>query len=163
MGEPLELSLHSLSAKPLSADDAPELQKLLSRCRAYFKAADGHPVGKHAALERIADVLGEEHARLFGFTQGEERELCGLLELRLNEPHQAEATVVLLLLAPSCRGRGLGREIVEGTAEALARAKFRSLHLGVQAHEREVHAFWVALGFSPGGRADGVTHYLRAL
>jgi len=163
MARALELALHTVAARPLSTDDAERLQALLVRCRAYFRQADGRVPGKHAALERLSDALGDEHARLFGFTAPGDPGLCGILELRLHEPQPREVTIVLLLLAPEVRRQGLGREIVEGVAQMLAAAGYRSMHLGVQGHEAAARAFWSGLGFLPEGRERGVTRYVRPL
>lgn len=156
----LALALRTAQARPLDLPDAPALQALLARCADYFRAADGVAPGKNAALERISEALGDAQLRLFGIFQ---RELVGLLELRLDEPSDRDATIVLLLVDPAQRRSGLGREVVEACCAALGLEGFEALHLGVQDHEHGAHTFWTSLGFEPASTEPGITNYVRAL
>ena len=157
----LTLPLRTARARPLTVDDAAMLQALLMRCAAYFRGADGRAPGKHAAIERIADALGDAQVKLSGIFR--EDALVGFMELRLDEPRAHEATIVLLLIDPAERRKGLGREIVESLATSLAKSKLRAINLGVQDHERGACEFWMAQGFVEEGRDAGVTRLVRLL
>lgn len=159
----MQLALHLGTARTLALEDAPALQALLGRCAGYFRTADGRAPAKSAALERIADSLGDEHLRLWGLWLPGRAELSGLLELRLHEPSAEEATVVLLLVDPASRRRGLGRDAVESLCRALGDEGFSALHLGVQAHEHGARAFWESLGFAAQSEERGITNFVRLL
>ncbi len=68
---------------------------------------------------------------------------------------------MLLLLAPGQRRRGLGREVVEGLAEAV-RGEVDALCLGVE-DDGDAGPFWESVGFDVEGREPGVTNYRRSL
>ena len=155
-------ALRAAGLRPLELADATGLQALLERCASYFRAAEGAPPAKHAALERLSDALGDPRTRLFGVA-GNPGALRGILQLQLHEPSPDEVTVVLLLLEPAARRRGLGRELVGSVLGALAGAGARSAHLGVQDHEDGAAEFWRAMGFVEDGREEGVTRMVRAL
>ncbi|MBS2027275.1 MAG: GNAT family N-acetyltransferase [Deltaproteobacteria bacterium] len=157
----LALTLRTATARPLAGDDAAILQALLVRSAAYFRGADGRAPSKHAALERISDALGDAQVALIGLFRGES--LVGFLELRLDEPREHDATIVLLLLEPAERRKGLGREVVEALVSSLSKAGTRAIHLGVQDHEHGARAFWEAQGFVDDGRDEGVTRFVRKL
>ena len=157
----LALTLRTATARPLTVDDAAILQALLVRSAAYFRGAHGRAPDKHAALERIADALGDTQVALLGLFRGEA--LVGYLELRQGEPREHDATIVLLVLEPAERRKGLGREVVEALASSLAATGTRALHLGVQDHEHGARAFWLAQSFVEDGRDEGVTRFVRTL
>ena len=88
----------------------------------------------------------------------------GLLDLQLHWPEPGAAHVRLLLVREASQGRGLGREVVGGLAEALRASGFAALRLSVTAENVAAHAFWERVGFAAVDRLEaGVTVYEQVL
>ena len=154
----MHLDVPGLRVRALTFDDLAALQALLHACRDYFRLADGRAPASSAALERLADAAGDAATELLGIEDA--GALIGLLELRRGVEG---LMVVLLLLRPSARGQHAGRRVVEALIPAARAEGHREISLGVQDHEAQAHAFWLAMGFRPVQHLEGVTDYALSL
>jgi GNAT superfamily N-acetyltransferase len=148
-------------ARRLTAADAPVLQALLQASSAYFRAADGRTPDRRAAADLLAEADADEDVDLWGVFEGSGQ----LALLHLCRPLDAPdaVAVVLLLLHPAQRGRGLGTRVVAALVAAARAAHVPELTLGVQGHNPEAEAFWRAQGFIAERESDGVTDFSLAL
>lgn len=98
-------------------------------------------------------------------------ELSGIADLAFGFPGPGDAYIGLLLFAPECRGRGLGRAFIERLVEE-ARAKgAQRILAGVLDQNRAGQSFWLREGFrtvrtmpaTVRGRKTHVVHRMERL
>lgn len=158
MVEGLELSSPRVRAVPASRERAAELQACLDAAPGYFELVEGAPAPPDAALRLLADAEADPERQVLLLEPPGGGPPLGLLDLYLHHPEPRVAHVGLLLLREAVQGRGLGREVVEALARALAASEFTALRASVGDENPGARAFWERLGFEPVGRIDqGVT------
>jgi GNAT superfamily N-acetyltransferase len=132
--------------------DLPAVAAFLQEAADYWLLADGTAPGPTAAQDFFTDCPpncdpAASH-RLGLFVDGH---LSGLAELASGFPEQGDAYLGLMILAPSCRGMGLGPQLL---AEVEARARSSgapTLYLAVLEANPKGRAFWDRHGFRPTG------------
>ncbi len=156
----LKISSSRVRALPASHGRAAELQACLDGAPGYFELTEGAPASPDAALRLLAEAEADPERRVFLVEGREGGQPLGVLDLYLHHPEPGVAHVGLLLLREAVQGRGLGREVVEGLARALAAAGFTALRLSVGDENPGAREFWERLGAEPVGRLDrGVSVY----
>ncbi|WP_051425686.1 GNAT family N-acetyltransferase [Jiangella gansuensis] len=96
----------------IEPDDEPGLLELFAMCDDWFEAVTGGPSGPgdvQGLFYSLPDGASFEDKRLFTVRAGEK--IVGLVDAVVGHPHGRAAAVGLFLLAPSHRGRGLGRAV----------------------------------------------------
>jgi ribosomal protein S18 acetylase RimI-like enzyme len=158
------ISCAKVRVAPASEADAPALQACMDAARDYFVLTEGAPADAGAARDLLADAAADEERRVFLLRPRDDGPAIGFLDLHLHQPEPGVAHVGVLALVPAARGRGLGREVVEGLARSLVAAGFTALRCSVGDENPEALAFWERLGFEPVGRIERrVTVCERAL
>ena len=156
----LELSSPRALALPATRQGRAELQACLDGAPGYFEAIEGGPAAPDAAARLVEEAEADPERRVLLLRARGDGEPLGVLDLYLHHPEPGVAHVGLLLLREAVQGRGLGREVVEALAGALAGAGFAELRASVADETPGAQAFWERLGFEPAGRLDGgVTVY----
>jgi GNAT superfamily N-acetyltransferase len=162
--ELLELSTLRVRAVPATAERAAELQACLDGAPGYFERIEGGPAAPDAAGQLVAEAEADPDRKVFLLEARGGGEPLGVLDLYLHHPEPGVAHVALLLLREVVQGRGLGREVVEELARALAARGFTELRASVADETPGAREFWERMGFAPAGRLDrGVTVYERRL
>ncbi|HYD43075.1 MAG TPA: GNAT family N-acetyltransferase [Anaeromyxobacter sp.] len=141
-------------AEVAGAGDAPALQAVLDAVRDYYVLTEGVAAPPDAARELVAETEADETRRVF-LLRGASGPPLGFLDLHLHQPEPGVAHVGVLALRPEARGRGVGGELVEALAAALAAAGFAALRCSVGDENPEARAFWERVGFAEVGRLDG--------
>ena len=160
MTELPDLSSARIRAAAAGRERAPEVQACLDGAPGYFERTEGAPVAPDAALRLLADAEGDPERQVLLLEARTGGPPLGILDLYLHQPEPGVAHVGLLLLREAVQGRGLGREVVEALARALATAGFTALRASVTAETPAAREFWERLGFAEAGRIDrGVTVY----
>lgn len=158
-----EIRSQRVRAVPATPERATELQACLDGAPGYFELTEGAPAERDAAIQLLADAEADDQRRVFLLlaVAGEaERsrpsggEPLGVLDLYLHHPEPGVAHVGLLLLREAVQGRGLGRELVEALAAALATAGFTAVRASVADENASAREFWERLGFAAAGRLE---------
>lgn len=108
-----------------------------------------------AALDQILRAARNSHDRQFLLLEerGRGGSVLGLLDVRLHHPWARSAFIELLLLAPSARGRGIGREACEAWhAWAAGQRELVEVQASVVEEDAGALSFWRALGYRETGR-----------
>ena len=156
----LELSTARIRAVAAGRERAPEVQACLEGAPGYFEQTEGAPPPPDAGLRLLADAEGDPERQVLLLEGRQGGPPLGILDLYLHQPEPAVAHVGLLLLREAMQGRGLGRELVEALARALAAAGFTALRASVADETPGAREFWEQLGAEAVGRLDrGVTVY----
>ena len=138
-------------ARTLTSDEVPALQGLLERCTEYPELVLGYPPGPAEAQSVFyagpEDGRNPENKMLLGIRAQGDEELAGVLDAFYDYPERGVWYIGLLLLAPSTRGSGIGREIVDALADAASRSGAKELQLNVVEQNRAGHRFWNSCGF----------------
>ena len=142
-------------AAEVGAGDAPALQAVLDAVRDYFVLTEGAPAPRDAARDLLAEAEADEARRVLLVAPRAGGAPVGFLDLHLHQPEPGVAHVGVLALRPEARGRGLGRDLVEALARALAAAGFVALRCSVGDENPEARAFWERVGFAEVGRLEG--------
>jgi ribosomal protein S18 acetylase RimI-like enzyme len=141
-----------------------DLQAVLHAAPGYLLLAEGAPARPGAGADLLADAEVDPDRALRLLWPREGGPAVGLLDLQLHWPEPGAAHVRLLLVREASQGRGLGREVVGGLAEALRASGFAALRLSVTAENVAAHAFWERVGFAAVDRLEaGVTVYEQVL
>ena len=147
-------------AVPARPEEVKELQFCLDGTPRYHRLTQGTRADPGAAARLLDDAAADPSRRVFLLWPRRAGPPLGVLDLELHQPEPLVAHVGLLLLREAVQGLGLGREVVEGLARALARAGFAALRLSVGDENPGARAFWEGMGAEPVGRLDrGVTVY----
>jgi ribosomal protein S18 acetylase RimI-like enzyme len=146
-----ETSIPDCSVYRLAPEDAGLLQSLYDRCADYTWIVEGKPVSPAAAQEEFQSIppgktLGDKF--VFGLVDSHQ-ELAGMLEGVQHYPDQGTWWIGLLLLAPSARGRGMGRKLVSGFTDFVRANGGTFIMLGVVEDNAPAYTFWQHLGFEP--------------
>jgi ribosomal protein S18 acetylase RimI-like enzyme len=126
-----------------------------------FNSEFGEPTPGRAWLaERVSYLLGERHATVLLAGAGPD----GLAVLRFRPAIWSEALecyLAELYVAPSQRGRGLGRALMLAALELARERGADHMELGTGEHDLAARSLYESLGFSNReGKPDGpVNHY----
>jgi len=160
----LELSSPRIRSLPATRDRAADLQACLDGAPGYFAAVEGGPASPDAAARLVDEAEADPARRVALLAPRGGGQPLGVLDLYLHHPEPGVAHVGLLLLREAVQGHGLGREVVEALARALAAAGFAELRASVGDENPAAREFWERIGFAPAGRLDGgVTLYALRL
>jgi ribosomal protein S18 acetylase RimI-like enzyme len=158
------ISCRSVRVTAAGEEATPALQAVLDAARDHFVLTAGAPAAPDAARDLLADAAADEARLVYLLHPAAGGAPLGFLDLHLHQPEPGVAHLGVLALRPAARGRGVGREVVEALALALAGAGFTALRLSVGDENPGARAFWERLGFAEVGRLEGgVTVLERAL
>ena len=148
---PFTLNQVGYTIRTLQPADAELLQALYDQCADFTLLDEGEPVSATAAQDDLRAVppgKSLEDKRVFGIfdPQGE---AVGVLDALQDYPEAAVWWVGLLMLAPSERGKGLGREAVLAFSEYACLRGAQAIMLGVVEENQPALQFWQKIGFSP--------------
>ncbi len=141
----------SLLIRPLSRDDAPVVRSLYDRAADYVAMESGGAPDDGMVEDFFTDCPpGSDLAasrKLGAFLDG--GTLAAIADMAFGYPLASDAYIGLLLIDPTCRGKGLGRMLFEHLA-AMARAEgARRLLIAVLDENRRGRVFWERQGFLP--------------
>lgn len=144
-------------AAEAGAGDAPALQAILDAVRDYYVLTEGAPAPPDAARDLLAEAEADDARRVFlvRLAPPAGGAPVGFLDLHLHQPEPGVAHVGVLALRPEARGRGIGQDLVEALARALAAAGFGALRCSVGDENPEARGFWERVGFAEVGRLEG--------
>ena len=130
-----------------------DVPAILAHQRDYY-ATDGYAFDEAAAREAIAGLLADAHrGRLWVLADA--GAVVGYLAVTFGwslEYQGRDAFVDELYVAPSHRGRGLGRAAMTLAEEACRAAGVRALHLEVERENATARALYARMGFGDTGR-----------
>jgi ribosomal protein S18 acetylase RimI-like enzyme len=134
------LELTALKIRSARSDDAPRLAKLSRQL--------GYPTTPEALRDRLQKIEREAEHEVCVAEAGSE--VLGWIDLLVERALVSgnEVEIAGLVVDEACRGRGLGRRLMEH-AEQWAREKgCRSVRLRSNVVRAEAHAFYERLGYS---------------
>ncbi|AET68295.1 acetyltransferase [Desulfosporosinus orientis DSM 765] len=145
----------------------PELQELLMRCSDYLAFQDGEPVKKDAAKDLLIsrpDNVTIQDKIVYGIYQGQDHLLIGVVDIIMRFAGPDILSLVLLVIEPTFRGKGLG-EVVHKLLEEWAHSnKFSRIRLGVLFDNEKGHRFWKRVGYEETGEIKPyLAHKFRVL
>jgi RimJ/RimL family protein N-acetyltransferase len=139
-------------AHELTSDDGPALQGLLEKCKDYHELVLGHPPGpaEAQAIFYAGPETGHnpENKMLLGIALKDSGQLIGVLDTFRDYPEHGVWYIGLLLLSPTARNSGIGREVVESFALSAAERDAHELQLNVVEQNEAGQRFWTRCGFS---------------
>jgi GNAT superfamily N-acetyltransferase len=133
----------------LSHETIPALQGFLERCADYNQLVSGEPPSSSAAQSLFTECppgRSSEDKLVIGVTVGD-GSLVGVLDVLRGYPQKECWWVGLLLLDPSWRNRGLGRQIYQSFERWLGQLGVKYILLGVIEANENAYRFWQSLGF----------------
>lgn len=143
----------------LRPPDLGDLQALFERARDYFETATGTPPTADEAERAFVGgppTRSVNDKRTIGvFDRG--GTLVGVLDAIPGFPHPSASTMGLLLIDPSCRGRGVGSMVLAAYEEWLTQQGITEFRTAVVAHHRPGVRFLERAGYRPESRTDGPT------
>jgi GNAT superfamily N-acetyltransferase len=163
------LSVGSDRLKLLSPADAPAVFNMYSRCADFFVLQDGEPPTLTDAEELFTDVPPSkqpEDQSIFGcYRNGR---LDALAALLVDYPAPGDWYLGLLLVDPSSRRSGLGRDLYAIIKQWAADRGALRIRIGILQENAPAYPFWRSLGFerlrTVGPRTfKGKTHMLDEL
>lgn len=138
---------------PLTAADAPTLQRLFERCAGFWELIDGaRPAPGKAVKELTSIAPGKTADDTFTFGIFEEGELTAFVQLARDYPRASAWWIGLLMLDPAVRGRGLGADIHRQIVAWVEAQGGTALGLVVQIQNEAAYGFWRRLGYVESGR-----------
>lgn len=140
--------LAELEIEALNEKHADALAEHFERCSDYFESVLGHPPGPAERQSTfIALPEGKTYEDKFTFVFLFEGKVVGDLDLIRDYPEPGEWWLGILLLDPSIRSMGLGRDILEAFSSWVAANGGRAIRLAVASRNTEALRFWLKLGF----------------
>lgn len=136
-------------AFPLSAENEAAVQTFLEQCQDFQLLTHGEPVQPGEGKELLEDLPPGKQLQdkfLFGIYELEGR-LVAVLDLVRDYPDRSTWWIGLLLLLPSERGSGLGRQIFEALLGWLRGEGAEKIGLGVVGENTAAQRFWERNGF----------------
>jgi len=141
-------------AQFLAPDHGPALETLFERCADYFELEFGLPPGPaeaQSAFIGLPEGKTYEDKLLIGIFEGHGN-LIGVLDVIRDHPQTGEWNLALMLLDPSWRGQGMGREIYAAFERWATRLGARYISLAVTEQNQRARRFWLLQGFELVGR-----------
>ena len=152
MANTIELDDGLFGSFALGPEHGSALQALLEASADYCELAMGRRPGPGDA--NAVYYAGPEEGRepgdkmLLGLRRKDSGEFIGVLDAFRDYPERSVWYIGLLLFAPTERGKGIGRHVVEALASAARSAGARELQLNVLEHNQAAHRCWSSCGFS---------------
>jgi len=133
----------------LQPDSTEHLQRLFEQCADYALIVEGEGVSPAAAKESFESVppgraLNDKF--LYGVLD-RKGNIVGVLEGMRHYPDETTWWIGLLMLAPTTRGRGLGRTLIEAFSDYVRTQQGLSIMLGVVEENHDAYHFWQQVGF----------------
>lgn len=130
------------------ARDRARTQAMFERAADYIRLETGLPPdGGEAARFFAEGPPGADLARSRKFGQEAGAALISLADLAFGFPEADDAFIGLLLVDPACRGRGLGRQMLDHLARTAREAGARRLLVAVLEANPAGRRFWEREGF----------------
>lgn len=131
-------------------EDQPRLESFLARTNAWML----QPLSNRVEIPAFAaKILGRGVAILALADGGEE---CGVAAFYCNDRVRRVGFVTLLSVHPQCRGRGLGRDLLERALDEMRTAGMTRVRLEVAAANQAAIKFYLAHAFRE-AKSDGAT------
>ncbi len=142
-------SLSDQKTKFLQEGDLEPLQLFLARNADFSELITGLPPNSSDAqnlLEEAPEGKTATDKTLIGIYSSSGN-LIGVLDAVQNHPESGDWWLGLLLIDPSCRGKGLGRNIYLAFEEWISQAGATNIYLGVVEANHRAFSFWQRMGF----------------
>jgi RimJ/RimL family protein N-acetyltransferase len=138
---------------PLTAADAPALQRLFERCTEFWELIEGARPAPEKAIEELTSIApGRTIDDTFTFGVREDGQLIAFVQMARGYPTESAWWIGLLLIDPAHRGRGLGAEIHGEIAAYVEARGGTALGIVVQVQNEAAYGFWRRLGYVETGR-----------
>jgi len=130
------------------------VQQLFVRCTDFIERIEARPTRGDEATHLLEDLPpGREPSDKLALGVVQHGALVGVIDLVRDFPRAGTWYVGLLLLAPECRGNGLGERIHDALAAWIAEQGGSRLRLIVQEQNPAALRFWLRLGYQVCGSA----------
>ena len=133
----------------LGPETIPALQGLLERCADYSYILTGEKPSATAAENLLSDTPPGRTAAdkaVIGIFYEEEK-LVGVLDAIHAYPAEGCWWLGLLLLDPTRRNKGLGRQVYQAFEQWVCQLGAKQIYLGVLEENERAYRFWQSMGF----------------
>lgn len=134
-------------------NDVEMVQSLFESCSDYYELAEGKPTSPTAGEKVFTDLppdKGYEDKTVLGFFD-QKNNLIGLMDIIKNYPTKEVSLIGLLLIDPSHRSKGLGKEILSELSKWEFNKGVKVLRVAVLEENKNAYKFWRAVGFQEEG------------
>lgn len=140
---------------PLSAAASAEVQAILTAAADYFRQVGATAVPTDLGERLLLAAAHTPGRHVVALTVGDDR--IGLMDFRLRFPDPQTASLGLIVIVPSWRGKGFGTLAMDIWETWLAyETPIRRVRAGVPAHLRRAFRFFARRGYRPTGEARRV-------
>jgi len=147
---------------PLTVDDEERIQQFLVDCSDYQWMESGRPVLPEDAHAFLYDLPpGKNLEDKFTFSIEKDTRIIAIFDVLRDYKAKDNWWIGLLLIAPSIRGKGLGRKIVDYIIKNLIRNGVRTVQLAVLEENEAGLLFWQKMGFRQTEIIYGRRHGLK--
>ena len=114
------------------------------------KDALGYDFSPEETASQLAKLSQDSHHFLLGYEDDTSHELVGYIHAEFYESLYSKAGFNILALAvfPQSRGRGFGRELLEGLEKETKRRGYEFIRLNSADHRLGAHAFYERVGYT---------------
>ncbi len=146
---PLQILIPGFEVRFLNIEDVTRLQALYDKCADFALLVEGKPYSPGAAQEEFNSLPpGKTPAdKLMIGVWHPVGQLVAVLDAVRDYPDAATWWIGLLMLAPEVRGKGLGRQIVQGFHAYAQAHRCNSIMLGVVEENAYAYRFWQKMGY----------------
>lgn len=131
--------------------DAAQIQALLERSADYSELVTGAPPGPSDGLSLLQDCpegKTTDDKMVIGLFTDQDT-LIGVLDAIRDYPNPRVWWLGLLLIAPDCRGKGLGQDAYRAFERWAGQQGARRIRVGVIEANQRAYRFWARMGFEP--------------
>jgi GNAT superfamily N-acetyltransferase len=155
-------SIEGYEIVPLSVDDEERIQQFLVECSDYQMLESGQPVQPGDAHAYLFDLPPNKTMDdKFTFAIEKDTRIIALLDVLRDYKAKDNWWIGLLLISPSLRGKGLGRQIIDYIIQNLTRDGVREIQLAVLEENEAGLLFWQKMGFQQTEFVYGRRHGLK--
>ena len=130
-----------------AADDAEQLVPLIEML--------GHSIDAAGLRERLAYLDDTDIPQIVAVDDGRVLGLCGLhLMTAIHRPHKV-GRITILAVVKDCRGRGIGRSLVQAAEDRLRQCGCQLLEVTSNNRLVDAHNFYLHLGFEQTSKRFG--------
>lgn len=154
--------MDAFTFRPVHEGHLDDLVALYQRCADFIRLGTDKPIDA-AMVQADLDISYHEGGRFASIYAADGR-LIGVVDTALDgyEGEPDLAFLILLMIDPAHRGKGIGAEVVRRVAaEVWANPRIQRFQTAVQVNNPRAAAFWEAAGFGrisgPTLRPDGTT------